>query len=34
VKAFWREVVDHGLVAGYREIWSEAFPDEPSPPLP
>lgn len=26
-----REIVRHGLVAEYREIWREAFPAEPVP---
>lgn len=29
-----RTLVDHGLIAAYREIWSEAFPAETPPPLP
>ena len=28
-----REIVRHGLVAEYREIWREAFPAEPVPDI-
>lgn len=28
-----RVVAGHGLAAAYREIWSEAFPDEPPPAM-